>query len=488
MKTDESVVDFLRALPGKTVPTTLYNITETFDSSSSSSFFNLHPSGGNESCSCFSIQGTPDDPLRHRVFCNWGIENPLRFVSIALSTFSVAIAIVGFGVKEIIEEGEKKRVEEEEEEEVEGEEQGEEQVEEEGKDMMQIVEEEEGRSISEKENISALEGDDYVDNSNDRNDGAATTSVSISSSSSSFVSQPPPPSSPSFFRQCAKSAFLLLGLVNVIVGISIPLYFILVFTLKSSPVFLFFLPFILLRIATPEIIGVMWKNARPAGLDRIYEWVRIRCSGGGKRKKRRRIGRREGEGKESRSDDSVKKVKYFKESEKEREEQNQHEQKQRQHQQQQRYEFGPLWRTLWLSFSPCFLGFILATDSIFDNIVEINSKTFYFPESFVKPLGSQVSPRILVRGNWEANANGVPNNGKGHGQKQKPVAKDEFCVEMLGWGDNQKWNQIAMNFFSTQSNQVVGVSGMHCSRKCFLNASCMHGFGQSLKHFTSENG
>ena len=460
MKTDESVVDFLRALPGKTVPTTLYDITETFDSSSSSSFFNLHPSAGNESCSCFSIQGTPDDPLRHRVFCNWGVENPLRFVSIALSTFSVAIAIVGFGVKEIIEEGEKKRVEEEEEEEVEGEEQGEEQVEEEGKDMMHIVEDEEGKSDSEKENISALEGDDYVDNSNDRNDGVATTSVSISSSSSSFVSQLPPPSSPSFFRQCAKSAFLLLGLVNVIVGISIPLYFILVFTLKSSPVFLLFLPFILLRIATPEIIGVMWKNARPAGLDRIYELVRIRCSGGGERRNRRRkSGEREGNGRNRRrGNDKEGNLKNSMESE------DGEEKKQQQPQQPPRYEFGPLWRTLWLSFSPCFLGFILATDSIFDNIVEINSKTFYFPESFVKPLGSQVSPRILVRGNWEANANRVPNNGQGHGQKQEPVAKDKFCVEMLGWGDNQKWNQIAMNFFSTQSNQVVGVSEMHCSR------------------------
>ena len=108
IKTYEDVTNFLNALPQSRgqVTTTLYDIVENNDYSSPNNVsYQLHSTNGTI-CSCFSIQGTSDDPLRHHVFCHWAIENPIRFVSIALSTFSVAVAVVGFGVKDIIEEGE----------------------------------------------------------------------------------------------------------------------------------------------------------------------------------------------------------------------------------------------------------------------------------------------------------------------------------------------------------------------------------------------
>ena len=107
-----------------------------------------------------------------------------------------------------------------------------------------------------------------------------------------------------------------------------------------------------------------------------------------------------------------------------------------------RHDFGPLWRTLWLCFSPCFLGSILATDSILHSIDGVNAKTFFFSESYFKPFGSKVSPRILLRGNWESL---VP-------------SRDVFCVEMIGWGDENKWNRVGMDYFKRDNNSVEWVS------------------------------
>ena len=42
----------------------------------------------------------------------------------------------------------------------------------------------------------------------------------------------------------------------------------------SSPIFLAFAPFIIFRIATPEILGVMWLKARPAKFGRVHAWKR----------------------------------------------------------------------------------------------------------------------------------------------------------------------------------------------------------------------
>ena len=110
-----------------------------------------------------------------------------------------------------------------------------------------------------------------------------------------------------------------------------------------------------------------------------------------------------------------------------------------------RPDFGPLWRTLWLCVSPCFLGFILATDSILDSINDVNAKTFFFSESYFKPLGSKISPRILLRGNWESEVSS-PEEGR-----------DQFCVEMIGWGDENKWNRVGMEYFKGDDKNIKWV-------------------------------
>ena len=55
----------------------------------------------------------------------------------------------------------------------------------------------------------------------------------------------------SLLAQVGQVLLFILGLVNGVVGVAIPLFFIFTLTLESSPIFLMFSPLIVFRIATP---------------------------------------------------------------------------------------------------------------------------------------------------------------------------------------------------------------------------------------------
>ena len=122
----------------------------------------------------------------------------------------------------------------------------------------------------------------------------------------------------------------------------------------------------------------------------------------------------------------------------------------------------------------------MATNSIHDNITDVNSKTFYLADSFMKPLGSKVSPRILLRGDWITRDNSLT-DGTTERQfnyfdpylgtystkevfidpvKSTFTTTNQFCVEMVGWVGAKMWNQIALDFFTTESNSVETVRNL----------------------------
>ena len=41
------------------------------------------------------------------------------------------------------------------------------------------------------------------------------------------------------------------------------------------------------------------------------------------------------------------------------------------------------------------LGFMLATDSLFQSFVNVNQKTFYSAESYIKPFGGKEAERLI---------------------------------------------------------------------------------------------
>ena len=54
----------------------------------------------------------------------------------------------------------------------------------------------------------------------------------------------------------------LIGFLNVVIGIFVSIYFIITLTLSLSPIFLIFVPFILFRAATPDILLHIWKKVK----------------------------------------------------------------------------------------------------------------------------------------------------------------------------------------------------------------------------------
>ena len=55
-----------------------------------------------ETCNCESQEGTLENPHIFRVFCMWGIDDPIRLFSITLSILSIVGSINSIGVAGVI--------------------------------------------------------------------------------------------------------------------------------------------------------------------------------------------------------------------------------------------------------------------------------------------------------------------------------------------------------------------------------------------------
>ena len=206
--------------------------------------------------------------------------------------------------------------------------------------------------------------------------------------------------------------FVLVSLANVIVGISIPLYFILTFTLKSSPFFLLFCPLIILRITTPETLCYLWKK---------YFQTRG--------KDRHKTERKEEDRKVAKEIEKSDRIgKYGIDG------------KSRVASLSQSSDTSYSWRLFWLGFSPMLLCLFWSFNFILEEFLKANKSTFH-TQSHVFPLGSDVSPRILVRGNW------MQTNTRINLPEGPYFSQPKICSEFVGWGDREKWTKVAAQFW-----------------------------------------
>jgi hypothetical protein len=187
-----------------------------------------------KTCTCVSYEGTEESSKRMLVLCRWKIEEPLRLISVALSTLSVAWAITRFGTMDILWRGKRKNDYElthHDDESKEGREESEdteEQPEEEPEDKTQ-----EQKAIQEQ-----LEGENYDTKLN-------RLAIVYSMLNSELLNE---------------ALMYVVSLVNVVVGIATSLYFIFILALGVSPIFLIFMPFVIFRVCSPETLACLWKK------------------------------------------------------------------------------------------------------------------------------------------------------------------------------------------------------------------------------------
>ena len=123
------------------------------------------------------------------------------------------------------------------------------------------------------------------------------------------------------------------------------------------------------------------------------------------------------------------------------------------------------------------MGFVLLTENILHSLVDVNSKAFLFADSFVQPVGGEISPRILVRGDWRRDRFrfrfNLPKENMssmvGHDRKLST------CTQMIGWGDESKWNFIGKNYFhqaqQVEQYEIIPDNAVICSQFSFSHSN-----------------
>ena len=189
-----------------------------------SHFYSLIELGNNsvKNCKCYLQTGAKHDIGDMLISCTWPVDDILQVISISLSTFSIAMVVNHFGLAVNNMAGFEKV------------------------DIAANI----ADRLDDHNKELGTESEENLDNEN------SPTKLILSAKTQVCW----------IFGQYKHILVKLIGILNVVFGISVSTYCVYTLALTDSVVFLMFIPFILFRAASPDSIRLMWLRIKSAYL------------------------------------------------------------------------------------------------------------------------------------------------------------------------------------------------------------------------------
>ena len=346
----------------------------------------------------------------------------------------------------------------------------------------------------------------------------------------------------SFFHKHRRPIILLIGFPNVVIGISVSIYMIFNLVLTRSILFLSFIPLILFRAATPDMLRQIWGRVKESYTKKC-DWIDEDVQKQDWKEQKQMLFTKNGSksnkpGAEITSfhheritvdDHSFLKDSVRQDGEviQEKDERITTETIKPMFKSHDcfpicRYDCSAVWRTISLCFAPIFLRLILNFDLALDSAVEMERMTFSSMVLTDTLLVKDNSPMIILRGNWSLQWHDFARDQKSKGntddgwrmadgtwlkyptayRKSNPTLTEfkfenfnltslhrqisEYEVYMRGWIDNKKWANIIRQIYGDLYFREVRFVMGSIDRLCFSDSVRHQKWAKSCLEFEKK--